>query len=200
MEELPNEIFFDLARSLDLFDLARCKRVNRKFRTIFTYLLNQRLKKMPWSIVVDFARDRNHHLQLNQAWVKIGWFTQRSLLHNDINDVFEYCEKSASARAKQKFVLTQSGNGGPILLKILACRRGSLSLTKDYCPLIELSRTQKEDPRSIPVKFVKGEEIEPEKYLLIQPSDEVKEIVQRYDPYILYRNRTINWYQAFREL
>lgn len=152
---------------------------------------------MPWSIVVDFSRDRNHHLQLHQAWIKIGWFTQRSLLSNDISDVFEYCEKSISARARQKFVLIQSGNGGPMLLKILACRRGSLSLTKDYCPLIELNpNPEKNQERQILVKFVKGEEIEPSKYLKIQPS---AEIVHRYHPYVLYRNRTVNWYQAFRE-
>lgn len=199
MEHLPNEIFFHLAHSLDLFDLARLKGVNRKFRDLFGYLLESRSKKIPWSIVVDFSRDQNHHLRLHQSWIKIGWFTQESLVHNNLMDIFEYCEICACNYSPKKLVLIQSGTGGPMLFKLLSLRNGGfLSLSKGYCPIIEeLSPFTKLQRNTVEVKFVKGEEHQPAKHLIFRPS---RQIIQRYYPYVLYQNRKIHWQEILEEI
>lgn len=69
--DLPNEILDMIIRKISIGDLLRLQQCSREYYNVFHSFLSWMISRMNWRVVVDFARDSNHHILLHRAWIEL---------------------------------------------------------------------------------------------------------------------------------
>jgi len=145
---LPNELLFEISTYLSLSDLIHVSLTCKDLYYIFGNIVDNVVKKMPWRICVDFARNSKHQTIIHTAWIKIGWFSysySRSQLlkygPTYISDLLEECCTLRSGNPvsfrDRHYMLVRTGKGGPILNQILKYgKQAKIHFHKGYLPTI----------------------------------------------------------------
>lgn len=159
LQSLPNEIYWIISDYLSFHDIQSLSQVSKKLHVVFISILNYYLEDIPWSITIDFSRDKNHHIVMHNSWAKIGWFPDLRQKDQKYHDIIEYCP-ICFTQQNRNYVVTHRGIGRPGADLVLKCRRNSYVVyTKAYCPMIVDITT---DPCSIetygkyPIIFIEG--------------------------------------------
>ena len=114
LPDLPVELLCLVAQLLPLRSIVCLSSVCQRFYGIFRSLVIKRLAKMPWSVTVDFSRDRRHHIHLHKVWIKLGWFPHGYLCSPPtpqlVLDLHEFCDVCMITEDR-KYVAIRMGVG-----------------------------------------------------------------------------------------
>lgn len=100
LELLPLELialiadYLDLRRKIALMNTCRTTR----------YLIYPQICKIastvPIRVTVDFSRNNNHHINVHNVWIKIGWFSPKLVMSKefDLAATLEFCDECLEHR------------------------------------------------------------------------------------------------------
>ena len=97
---LPMELVVFISDYLDIRDKIALMNSCGTYRYLFYPQMYKVASTAPIKITVDFSRGLNHHINIHNVWIKIGWFTPKLAVGKDfdIEHTLEFCSECLSHR------------------------------------------------------------------------------------------------------